>query len=602
MGNFFTELKRRHIYRVAAAYAVVSWLLLQLVNNVAPVLDLPVWVARAFLLLLVIGFPITLLIVWMRDLAPADGTTAGAATGKFDWALMGALIVVIALVSYQQIATNGATTAQQQTGVEAAKAAAASPAGTISLAVLPFANMSGDASQEFFSDGITEEITSALVKIPDLRVVARTSAFEFKGQNRNIQSIGQQLNATHLIEGSVRKAGDRVRITVQLIKAADGTHIWSENYDRQLIDVFAIQEEIGRAIATSFNMRLGLAPGERLVADRPKDQETYDLFLRGRAARRANNREEAFALLEQVIARDPNYAPGWAMLAETRRSMALRVERGGEESKRGPLLDSAETAARKAIAVAPGYAGGYGVLAAVTSERGKWVEAMDLFKQGLARDAEDPELLYNYAAALRRLGYLKEALDVRERLYLLEPLIPLYNRIRAEMLLANGKTDAGVSELERIYRQGFNGAVFSLPAAYAQQGRFAEAADLLRRRGPPVTSGPFADSLLEAAEQVLRAAANKSEPPARLPDFYSELYIAYAYTSAPERMLDWPEKAVKDGDYGRLGQVWWPTPSSVRKTERFKTLMRNAGLVDYWRARGWPDLCKPVGTNDFACE
>src|SRR4029077_1085500 len=157
----------------------------------------------------------------------------------------------------------------------AARAAAASPIGVISLAVLPFVNLSSDKEQEFFSDGITEEITAALAKVPDLRVVARTSAFQFKAQNRDIQGIGQQLHATHLIEGSVRKAGTRVRITVQLIKADDGTHIWSEDYNRELTDIFAIQEDIARAITTSLRMPLGLKPGENLVNNRAIGSEDY---------------------------------------------------------------------------------------------------------------------------------------------------------------------------------------------------------------------------------------------------------------------------------------------------------------------------------------
>jgi TolB-like protein len=600
MAEFFAQLKRRQMFRVAAAYAVVAWGLLQVVNNVAPALMLPNWAATLVLVLLVIGFPVALLFCWIQQLAP--GGESKAATGKLDWVLIGALIVVIGLVSYQQLATNGATTAQQQAGVETAKAAAASARTGISLAVLPFTNLSSDKEQEFFSDGITEEITTALARIPDLRVVARESAFQYKGEKNDMRTVGQALNATHLIGGSVRKVGDRVRITVQLVKADDGLNIWADSYDRELTDIFAIQEGIARAIATSLRMPLGLKPGENLVSNRPADQETYNLYLRGRAALRLLNRPEAIELLEQVVTRDPNFAPGWAMLAQTRRSMALDVERDGEGSKRGPLQEGAETAARKALALAPGYAGGHAALGEITVQRGKFMEGMDLYKEALALDPEDPELLHSYGQTLRFLGYLKESLDVRDRLHLLEPLIPIYNRIRAEMLLANGKTDAGVSELERLHRQGFRGAsLYSLPGAYAQQGRFAEAADLLRLRNPP-TSGPFAGPLLEAAEQVLRAAANKSEPPARLPDFYSELYIAYAHTSAPERMLDWPEKALKDRDYRPLRLVWWPTPSSVRKTERFKTLMRNAGLVDYWRARGWPDLCRPVGTNDFACE
>jgi TolB-like protein/tetratricopeptide (TPR) repeat protein len=603
MMKLLAQLKQRQMFRVAAAYAVVAWLLIQLVNNLAPMLRLPEWAGSFFLVLLLIGLPVVLVFAWVHELESAseDGALARVKTGKLDWTLIGALILVIGLVSYQQLTTSSVT---QQAGVEAAKAAAASPRSGISLAVLPFVNLSSDKEQEFFSDGVTEEITTALAKIPDLRVVARESAFQYKGEKNDMRTVGLALNATHLIGGSVRKSGDRVRITAQLVKADDGVSVWADSYDRELTDIFAIQEDIARAIATSLRMPLGLKQGENLVSSRPADQQTYELYLRGVNALRTRSRQE-LVFLEQVVARDPNYAPGWAKLGEARLEMSIYYERGGEESKLGLLLDGAETAAKKAIALAPAYAGGYGALAGLYRRRGNWTEAMDTAKQGLAHDPDEPELLFNYSLLLRALGYLKEALNVREQLALLEPLIPLYNRHRAELLLTNGMTDAGLSELQRLDRQRNAGApaVLFLWAALAQQGRFAEAADALLRGGPsPLTEGPYTQPLIDAAAQVLRAAANKSDPPAQLPAFDSELNFVYAYTSMPERMLEWPESTMKEGDYRPIQFAWWPTPSSVRKTERFKTLVRNAGLVDYWKARGWPDLCKPVGANDFTCE
>jgi TolB-like protein len=168
----------------------------------------------------------------------------------------------------------------QEAGIAAARNAAADAHSAISLAVLPFVNLSSDKEQEFFCDGMTEEITAALAKVPDLRVVARTSAFEFKSKNVNIKTMGEQLGATHLIEGSVRKAGNRLRITAQLIKADDGTHIWAKDYDRELTDVFAVQEDITRAITTSLRMPLGLKPGENLVNNRKIDPIPYTNYLR----------------------------------------------------------------------------------------------------------------------------------------------------------------------------------------------------------------------------------------------------------------------------------------------------------------------------------
>src|SRR5262245_31903603 len=281
MGKFFAELKRRHIYRVAGAYAAVAWLLIQVVNNVAPIFDLPVNGARAFVLLLAIGFPIALIFAWRLEFKATDGSSRPK-MHAMDWVLGAIAIAAVGFVGYQEFAGPRAATPQAKAGVEAARDTAAGPTG-VSLVVLPFDNISGDPTQEFFSDGMTEEITAALAKVPDLRIIARSSAAQFKAQKRDIQSIGEQLHATHFIEGSVRKAGTRVRITAQLIKADDGTHIWTENYDRELTDVFAIQEDIATAIAGALRMPLGLKPGEQLVSSRSIDAESYQQFLRAKA-------------------------------------------------------------------------------------------------------------------------------------------------------------------------------------------------------------------------------------------------------------------------------------------------------------------------------
>jgi TolB-like protein len=464
----------------------------------------------------------------------------------------------------------------------------------VSVAVLPFANMSGDPSQEFFSDGMAEEINSALASVPNLRVVARTSAFQFKNQNRDVHAIAQALHASHLVEGSVRKSGTRVRITAELVRAEDGVNIWTNSYERDMADVFAIQEEIAGAVSTALRAPLGLKQGEHLVSSRPKDQETYELYLRGRAALRGRTRQEV-DLLGQVVARDQNFAPGWAKLSEARREMAIDLERRGDAARRPQLLDGAEAAARKAIALDPRYAGGYAALSGVDFVRGKWAEAIDLAKQGLALDPEEPELLNNYSTTLRALGYLKEGLRIREQLALLEPFDALYNRQTAELRLANGKIDEGIKSLEVLHGAAIAG--YSLAAAYSEQGRFNEAADVLLEAPVYQAFRPVHDSAIEA----FRALAQRRAPATSLPVFDEEFSFVYIALGEPERLLDWPEKAMSNSDYRPITSLWWPMPASVRRTERFKMLVRNAGLVDYWRAHGWPDLCHPVGADDFAC-
>ncbi|MEA2824428.1 MAG: hypothetical protein QOF03_910 [Alphaproteobacteria bacterium] len=599
MGNIFAELKRRHIYRVGATYAVVAWVLLQLVANLAPILELPPWVARTVLLLLIIGFPVVLVFAWVHELTPESGTLTRMTTGRLDWLLIGALFVVIALVSYQQFApvSGGQATKAQQAGVAAARAASASVGNAISIAVLPFANLSDDKQQEFFSDGMTDEISGALAKIPDLRVVGRSSAFQFKGENKDLRAIGQALGATHLIEGSVRKAGARVRISAQLVQAGNGLQVWSENYDRELTDVFAIQEDIAKAIAMSLRMPLGLKPGETLISSRIADPEIYEQYLRGRALLRSRSFPATLDTLEALVARAPGFAPGWATLADAYRAGTNPAMRRSDFKMAASLQDRAEAAARKAIQLDASYAGGYSELAATQARRGKWEEADGLFKRALTLDPNDPELLQNYSDTLLALGRLKEALGVRERLRALEPLVPLYNAITARVMQANGQIDASIPILERDALIGGPNTDIPLAEAYAIKGRFADAADTLLR----ITIQIDRRSVEDAA-RLLRSAPSKTDAPAKLPTLDAELGFVYVYIGAPERILDYPEKTAGEGNFGPLGLVWRPTAAPLRKTERFKALMRKAGLVDYWRASGWPDLCHPVGATDFVCD
>jgi TolB-like protein len=604
MAEFFAELKRRQMFRVAAAYAVVAWLLLQIVNNVAPILDLPPWVARAFLLALVIGFPIALLFVWMRDLAPADGAAPKAATTKLDYVLAGALIAVIGLLSYEEFASSPPGPSAQRS--DSAQSAAAG----MSIAVLPFANLSGDAAQEFFSDGTSEEITAALAKIPGLRVVGRSSAFQFKGQSRDLRAIGEALSARYLIDGSVRMAGNRVRITAQLIQADDGIGLWTENYDRELTDIFAIQEDIAQAIASALRVPLGLAQGEQLVPNRSINPETYQQYLRAKALIRARGLRgltEAVVQLEQIAARDPNYGPTWALLglAHSLTPNFHPAWTGGaiEEARRviDASLSKGEGAAQRSIQLDANHADGYVALGFVQEARGRLLQAEELYAKAFALDANNPDALNFQAQLLAKVGRLRESLETRQRLQVLEPFVPLFNNNTAGVLWLNGQTDAAVTMLRAAPP---NARAFDLARIYASMGRYDEAADTLLDlpTGPDAPQGSDAPGTIEEAIRLLRSRTNSATAPAspRL----GRLGFVYVYVGDPEQVLEFYEDNAASGYFSSaaLSRVWHPSYAPARRSERFKALMRRAGLVDYWRARGWPDLCRPVGADDFECE
>ncbi len=389
--------------------------------------------------------------------------------------------------------------------------------------MLPFLNLSGDANQEFFSDGMTEEITSALAMVPDLKVVARTSAFQFKGEKNDMRAVGQALNATHLIEGSVRKDGNRVRISAQLIEAGSGTHLWSENYDRQLSDIFATQEEIARTVVGSLMAPLGLAPGERLVSNRSIDPESYQQYLRARALYRARAITQAIALLEPTVARDPNYAPAWALLAQAYAVSPVfngNIWAGPIEEVRHTVqssLDKADMAAREAIRLDPRHAGGYVALAYIQTERKNWVAADDLFRQALALDSDDPEALNFYGLTLASLGRLKQALSMREQLRTLEPFVPIYNILHAAIMQLNGQNTAAIELLEGIPSGGavnFLRNIY-LARAYAAAGRYGDAADTLL--AIPASTISLSRRSVEDAARLLRSAPAKVSAPTLCP-------------------------------------------------------------------------------------
>ena len=313
LGGFLADLKRRHIYRVAAVYAVVAWVLIQLVGNLTPMLRLPEWVGAMVLALLLVVFPIALIFAWIHERPTGETSGSSHATTKLDWILAGGVSMVVAALVYQLVTGSA--------GPPQAANAVIQPPGSISLVVLPLANTSGDPSQEFLSDGITDEINSALARVPSLRLVGRSSAFQFKGQGKDLRAIGQTLGATYLIDGSVRSAGNRVRVTAALISANDGISLWTDSYERELTDIFAIQEDIAQAIAAALRAPLGLAAGELLISSRTSDADSYQDYLRARTLVRNRVLGEAIALLEAAVERDPGFAPAWAMLSQAHRTM-----------------------------------------------------------------------------------------------------------------------------------------------------------------------------------------------------------------------------------------------------------------------------------------
>jgi TolB-like protein/Tfp pilus assembly protein PilF len=321
LKNFFAELKRRNVYKVAIAYGVVAWLLMQIASQIFPFFEIPNWAVRLVVLLLVIGFPVALILAWAFELTPEGikrtedvdlSKSVRRKTGrKLDFFIIAVLLLVIGILVFQRLHPN------------------ASPAVSSSLdksiAVLPFENFSEDKAFAFFADGVQDEILTDLAKIADLKVISRTSVMQYKNvSTRNLPEIAQALKVAHVLEGSVQRSGNRVRVSAQLIDALNDTHVWVEKYDRDLADVFAIQSEIAQKIADQLQAKL--SPTERnAISERPtSDIAAYDLYLQAKElinegysnyARERENDFKAVQLLDQAVARDPAFLLAHCLLA-----------------------------------------------------------------------------------------------------------------------------------------------------------------------------------------------------------------------------------------------------------------------------------------------
>ncbi|MEA2824810.1 MAG: hypothetical protein QOF03_1292 [Alphaproteobacteria bacterium] len=606
LSQLWRRINDHKMVQWGVAYVALAYAIQHAVILTSESFDWPRAVARVSMLLLALGLPVVMTFAWYH------GIRASRRISGPELTIISILLVIGSLFFYVFVQPSETASAVQRTGVAAARNASLNPGGAISIAVMPFANLSTDKAQEFFSDGMTDEIAGALAKVPDLRVVARSSAFEFKGQNKEARAIGQALGATHLIEGSVRQAGTRVRITAQLIRADNGLQIWSDNYDRDLTDIFAIQEDIARAITTSLRMPLGLKPGENLVNNRSIDPQSYQQYLKAKALLRARSLDEAIAVLEPLVAHDPNFAPAWAILADSY-TLVFAYNYGStisgslEEQRRvfQTSLDKRDMAARQAIRLDPKLPGGYEALAYVEGNRARLAAAEDLFRQALALDPNDPEVLDGYSQWIVTVGRLKDALLLREQLRALEPFVPVYNSVTAEYLRMNGQNDTAITLLKAINPGGPAVGFIrnrELANAYARAGRYGEAADTLL--AIPANQNRASRRSVEDAARLLRGAPAKVSAPEALPAFLDEMNFVYAYVGAPNRVLEFPEHLQEIGAGGAVGftGLWAPQNAPVRKTDRFKVLARKTGLVEYWRARGWPDLCHATTADDFACD
>jgi len=605
LTSFLAELRRRNVFRVAAAYLVVGWLLIQISALLEASLGLPVWFDAVVIGFLTVCFPIAVLLAWAFEMTPdgmkltaavPDGQSIAQTTGrKLDFAIVAALALMIAFIAWQQLAPRGAAPANP--------IAVAPVDESASVAVLPFVDLSQAGDQEYFSDGISEEILNVLVRIPGLGVAGRTSSFAFKGRNEDLRVIGEALGVNHVLEGSVRRSGTRLRITAQLIRSSDGFHIWSETYDREIADIFDIQDEIAGAVAGELAVSLGLS-AEGLQVARTTDIAAYEAYLEARQlyyARGHDNLNIALALLNEAVALDPNYAPAWSTLASVYSVYDFYTDNTQADAERWGRAGMA--AARRAIALDPLSGEAQARLGSFLVESRDLVSAMERFDRALELSPNDASVLNTIAQHYSEFGYFESSLELARRALEIDPAVPLYNNSVGGVL--SRTSESNLDEEVRYFRAGI--AIdpqleflwSNTYKAYQLRGRREDALRVLEEQQQFFPDSRFLSHRL----RLVRA---WGDGPDAIRAILDEL-MPWVRVDAAE-ILD--DRAVAIEAWGAIWDrrnygspsYFWDSSMLGLNEPRAREQARREGLLALWQARGFPPQCRAVGDDDFECD
>jgi TolB-like protein/Tfp pilus assembly protein PilF len=461
---FIEELKQSKVVRVGQAYLVVAWLGNQVASIALPAFGAPGWVLRVLILVLALGFPMALVLAWAIDLTPDGPRFVPGGTG---WKRLLAFSAALGLLAVGWYVLG--QPAWREGDLAAANAPPAHPtAPARSIAVLPFVNMSGDPANEYFSDGLAETTLDMLAQVRDLKVIARTSSFAFKGKPDDVRTIGRKLDAAHLLEGSVQQSGQTVRITAQLVRTSDGVHLWSHRYDRQLTDVFKIQDEIATEVVKALQVALPPAEAARVTGKRTDDVGAYQEYLRGVALlpeRRVPDMRQALAHFQKAIALDPNYARAYAQAAM---ALGLLANYSGTSSEQEQALRRDYLA--RALKLDPGLGEAYAVRGAMSEEAGDFAGAEENYKRAI-------ELAPNFSTAWQwygelvgvQFGQTTRALELLTHARSLDPLSPVIRTEYAIALEENGDHAGALRELDAVLRDSPRSGL-----AYAKRAQLAE--------------------------------------------------------------------------------------------------------------------------------
>src|SRR5438132_1344268 len=585
-NQFFGELRRRNVYKVAVAYAVVGWLLIQVATQVFPFLEIPNWAIRLIILAIAIGFPVALIIAWAFELTPEgirrteDADAAGQRSRGGIWM---ALVVIAAALSLGLffLGRYTAGNAQSQNTASRGSGAPGSEAVTAvsekSVAVLPLLNESGDPKDEYFSDGLSEELIAALAQISGLKVIGRSSSFRFKDRKEEPKTIGEKLGVTTLLEGTVRKQGDRVRIDAELVNVADGIQLWTRTFDRELKDIFAVQEEIARAVAES--LKVTLLGSDSAQKSAPKNVEAHNAYLQGHfhlLRRNVEDFRKAISYYDQAIELDPEYALAYAERAEAWTIL------GDLTGQRPTAYPKARSDAEKAVAIAPALAEARAALGFVRCfVDWKFADGLAELKRAKELSPANPTANDLLARIIVYLGRFDEAERQARQAVELDPLSTVTQGNLARVLFYAGKLDEAdavarkAAELQPTGASNHRWQV--LIAAQRGDGEAAlreaqlEPDEGYRRFELAVAQYVVGDR--RAADAALAHLIAKARE-----GFAYQIAEVYAVRGEKDKAFDWLQISFDDRDAGMLGLLVDPLLPGLRDDPRYKNLLAKLGF------------------------
>ena len=572
MKSFFAELKRRNVYKVAVAYAVVGWLLMQVATQIFPFFDIPNWAVRLVVLLIIAGFPIALIIAWAFELTP-EGlklTEAGEQRSAARRGRVWIYVVIIAAAISLGLFFLGRSSIRN-------RVAAAKQLPAKSIAVLPFVDMSQAKDQEYFCDGISEEILDALAKVDGLRVVARTSSFSFKGKSADVGEVATKLNVANVLEGSLRRSGNHIRVTAQLI-AHDGFHLWSETYDRELQDVFAMQDEITRSIVDALKIKLAVAP----AVSATQNPESHDLYLQGLYFVNKSDEQslrKALGLFQRALDKDPSSSRAWTGIArawdfladayvkpldaypQVKAAAAMAVSLDERNAEAHCWLGDAihvldwdlagnEREVKRALEIDPNSGLAHIFAGFLRSYRGDWQGAVVEGESAVKQDPLSPSGVSFLVLPYLRTGRLNEALAAAHRISELDTNYLYRDPPLGQIYFETGRYAEAVAEFTKA-QEVTHLPSSGLAASYARLGRTEDARRAL-------------DQILEAARAHYVAAGG--------------IAGIYAALGDKDEAFRWLERAYGEHDAGLCGLAFDPAFESLRVDPRFADLVRRVGL------------------------